>query len=74
MAKLTSLIFTQLPKLAAADPVVARRNKLILRLQQQKSLGKAGEKICEMEYEQNHNSGKKLVEVSRAQQPLTISR
>lgn len=38
MAKLTALTFTQLPKLSAADPVIARRNKLIVRLQQQRSL------------------------------------
>jgi hypothetical protein len=38
MTKLTGLMFTQLPKLAAADPLIARRNKLIVRLQQQRSL------------------------------------
>ena len=38
MAQLKSLTFTQLPKLTSADPVVQRRNKLIVRLQQQIAL------------------------------------
>jgi hypothetical protein len=38
MTQLKSLTFTVLPKIAAADPVVYRRNKLIVRLQQQISL------------------------------------
>jgi hypothetical protein len=33
-----TLTFTQLPKLTAADPVIQRRNKLIVRLQQQIAL------------------------------------
>jgi hypothetical protein len=35
MTSFKTLTFTQLPKLTAADPVVQRRNKLIVRLQQQ---------------------------------------
>jgi hypothetical protein len=38
MTQLKSLTFTVLPRLAAADPVIARRNKLITRLQQQIAL------------------------------------
>lgn len=38
MAQLKSLTFTQLPKLTNADPVVQRRSKLVLRLQQQIAL------------------------------------
>ena len=38
MTQLKSLTFAALPRLSAADPVIARRNKLIVRLQQQISL------------------------------------
>lgn len=38
MSQLKSLTFTPLPKLTASDPVQARRNKLIVRLQQQRAL------------------------------------
>jgi hypothetical protein len=38
MTQLKSLTFTALPRLAAADPIIQRRNKLILRLQQQIAL------------------------------------
>lgn len=38
MTQLKSLTFAPLPKLTAADPVVQRRNKLIVRLQQQIAL------------------------------------
>ena len=38
MSQLKSLAFTSLPRLSAADPVIHRRNKLIGRLQQQRSL------------------------------------
>jgi len=38
MTQLKSLTFAALPKLTAGDPVVQRRNKLIVRLQQQISL------------------------------------
>ena len=38
MTTLKSLTFAALPRLLAADPVVQRRNKLIVRLQQQISL------------------------------------
>ena len=38
MTSLKTLTFTQLPKLTAADPVIQRRNKLIVRLQQQIAL------------------------------------
>src|ERR1019366_6877753 len=38
MTQLKSLTFAQLPKLTAADPVIWRRNKLIVRLQQQVQL------------------------------------
>jgi len=38
MTQLKSLTFAPLPKLTAADPVVHRRNKLIVRLQQQIAL------------------------------------
>jgi hypothetical protein len=38
MTQLKSLTFAALPKLTAADPVVQRRNKLIVRLQQQIAL------------------------------------
>lgn len=37
-AQLKNLTFVPLPRLTAADPVVQRRNKLILRLQQQIAL------------------------------------
>src|ERR1019366_2696970 len=37
-AQLKSLTFAALPKLTAADPVIHRRNKLIVRLQQQIAL------------------------------------
>jgi hypothetical protein len=33
MTQLKSLTFAALPKLTAGDPVIARRNKLIVRLQ-----------------------------------------
>ena len=36
--QLKTLTFAPLPKLTAADPVVQRRNKLIVRLQQQIAL------------------------------------
>src|ERR1035437_5681420 len=38
MTSFKTLTFTQLPKLTAADPVIHRRNKLIVRLQQQVQL------------------------------------
>ena len=38
MTSFKTLTFTQLPKLIAADPVIHRRNKLIVRLQQQIAL------------------------------------
>jgi hypothetical protein len=38
MTQLKSLTFAPLPKLTAADPVIWRRNKLIVRLQQQIAL------------------------------------
>jgi hypothetical protein len=38
MMQLKSLTFAALPKLTAADPVIHRRNKLIVRLQQQVQL------------------------------------
>src|ERR1039458_1789503 len=38
MTQLKSLTFAALPKLTAADPVIHRRNKLIVRLQQQIAL------------------------------------
>jgi hypothetical protein len=38
MTQLKALTFAPLPKLTAADPVVQRRNKLIVRLQQQIAL------------------------------------
>jgi hypothetical protein len=38
MSQLKSLTFAALPKLTAADPVIWRRNKLIVRLQQQIAL------------------------------------
>src|SRR5450830_232602 len=38
MTQLKSLTFAALPRLSAADPVIARRNKLIVRLQQQIAL------------------------------------
>jgi hypothetical protein len=38
MSQLKSLTFAALPKLTAADPVIHRRNKLIVRLQQQVQL------------------------------------
>jgi hypothetical protein len=38
MTQLKSLTFAALPRLAAADPVIHRRNKLIVRLQQQIAL------------------------------------
>jgi hypothetical protein len=38
MTQLKSLTFAPLPKLTAADPVIHRRNKLIVRLQQQIAL------------------------------------
>src|ERR1019366_6000395 len=38
MTQLKSLTFAALPKLTAADPVICRRNKLIVRLQQQVQL------------------------------------
>ncbi len=38
MTQLKSLTFAPLPKLTAADPVIQRRNKLIVRLQQQVAL------------------------------------
>jgi hypothetical protein len=38
MTSFKTLTFTQLPKLTAADPVIWRRNKLIVRLQQQIAL------------------------------------
>jgi hypothetical protein len=40
MTSFKTLTFTQLPKLTAADPVIWRRNKLIVRLQQQLELVK----------------------------------
>ena len=40
MTSFKTLTFTQLPKLTAADPVIHRRNKLIVRLQQQIELAK----------------------------------
>jgi hypothetical protein len=40
MTSFKTLTFTQLPKLTAADPVIQRRNKLIVRLQQQIELAK----------------------------------
>src|ERR1039458_5013213 len=40
MTQLKSLTFAALPKLTAADPVIHRRNKLIVRLQQQIALVK----------------------------------
>jgi hypothetical protein len=40
MTTLKSLTFAALPKLTAADPVIQRRNKLIVRLQQQIELVK----------------------------------
>ena len=40
MTQLKSLTFAPLPKLTAADPVIQRRNKLIVRLQQQLALVK----------------------------------
>src|ERR1019366_6630619 len=41
MTQLKSLTFAQLPKLTAADPVIWRRNKLIVRPQQQVQLAQA---------------------------------
>jgi hypothetical protein len=38
MTQLKSLTFAALPRLTAADPVIQRRNKLIVRLQQQVQL------------------------------------
>ena len=38
MTQLKSLTFAALPRLSAADPVIQRRNKLIVRLQQQVQL------------------------------------
>ena len=38
MTQLKSLTFAALPKLTAGDPVIQRRNKLIVRLQQQIAL------------------------------------
>ena len=38
MTQLKSLTFAPLPRLTAADPVIHRRNKLIVRLQQQVQL------------------------------------
>jgi hypothetical protein len=38
MTQLKSLTFAPLPRLSAADPVINRRNKLIVRLQQQIAL------------------------------------
>src|ERR1035437_5053294 len=38
MTQLKSLTFAQLPKASSADPVIWRRNKLIVRLQQQVQL------------------------------------
>jgi hypothetical protein len=38
MTQLKSLTFAALPRLSAADPVIQRRNKLIVRLQNQISL------------------------------------
>ena len=38
MTQLKSLTFAALPRLTAADPVILRRNKLIVRLQQQIAL------------------------------------
>src|ERR1039458_8923767 len=38
MTSFKTLTFTHLPKLTAADPVIHRRNKLIVRLQQQIAL------------------------------------
>jgi hypothetical protein len=38
MTQLKSLTFAALPRLTAADPVIQRRNKLIVRLQQQIAL------------------------------------
>lgn len=38
MTQLKSLTFAPLPKLTAADPIMHRRNKLVLRLQQQIAL------------------------------------
>jgi hypothetical protein len=38
MTSFKTLTSTQLPKLTAADPVIHRRNKLIVRLQQQIAL------------------------------------
>jgi hypothetical protein len=40
MTQLKSLTFAALPRLTAADPVIQRRNKLIVRLQQQLELVK----------------------------------
>jgi hypothetical protein len=40
MTQLKTLTFAPLPKLTAADPVIHRRNKLIVRLQQQIELAK----------------------------------
>jgi hypothetical protein len=40
MTQLKSLTFAALPRLSAADPVIHRRNKLIVRLQQQIALVK----------------------------------
>jgi hypothetical protein len=40
MTQLKSLTFAPLPRLAAADPAIQRRNKLIVRLQQQIALVK----------------------------------
>jgi hypothetical protein len=42
MTQLKSLTFAPLPTLTAADPVVHRRNKLIVRLQQQIALFNSG--------------------------------
>jgi hypothetical protein len=38
MTQLKSLTFAPLPRLTAADPVILRRNKLIVRLQEQIAL------------------------------------
>jgi hypothetical protein len=35
MTQLKALTFTSLPKLTSGDPIIQRRNKLIVRLQQQ---------------------------------------
>ena len=40
MTQLKSLTFAALPRLSATDPVIHRRNKLIVRLQQQIALVK----------------------------------